>query len=131
MRSVYRRPNLDSKPVDAPIHHRFANRLDVMLVAPSGANPMLSGERRIKKASGRPPRRKATPDAKAARRQPQVSTPYARMGVMSVPPRAMEPLVNDMAKVRLRINQVLATAIVASIKPAWYESEITPIYTMS
>ncbi len=50
---------------------------------------------------------------------------------MSVPPRAMEPLVNDMAKARLRINQVLATAIVASIKPNWYESEITPMYTMS
>src|SRR3972149_2317888 len=58
MRSVSRREKSSSGAVESRLDPRFSAPSDMALVAPSGANPMLSGERRIKKASGRAPRRK-------------------------------------------------------------------------
>jgi hypothetical protein len=79
---------------------------------------MLSGERRTSKASGNPARRKIMPAPNAADLQPQIWIAHASSGVSKKPPRLTEALIIDIAMVRMRINQVLAISMGASMKPA-------------
>ena len=62
----------------------------------------------------------------AAGLQPQVWIAQASSGVSRNPPRLTEALISDIAMVRMRMNQVLAITIGASMKPAWNDSETTP-----
>ena len=93
---------------------------------PSGAMPMLSGERRTNRVKGSPTTRNKHPEMNAVQRQPNTRTATANAGVMMAPPTGTAALTTVIARARKRLNQLFATMVGAWTNQAVKEVEITP-----